>query len=241
MGGSREAHVVAGRRVQMDPRLRSAVDASLGWYEDLCALHGVGSVLTDGLWSALDTPPPLHSDAVVVEPEVTADQVLARLDGRDHCGVKDSFATMDLSGEGMQLLFSATWIHHEAKPDGRRDVPTGWATVTGADQLSEWTGRHDTRDVLLPPLLRRAHFRILARYVDDRIVAGAVARLGGGAVDVSNVYAVPGHDVDWAELAEVVGAFFPGRQLLGYERGDALAAALDGGFTPLGALRVWIR
>jgi hypothetical protein len=225
----------------MDPRLRGAVDASVGWYEDLCALHGVGSILVDGLWSAIGTPPPLHSDAVVVEPEVTADRVLARLEGRDRCGVKDSFATMDLVGEGMALLFSATWIHREPTPGGRPGVPAGWAPVTGADELSEWTGLHDTRDVLLPPLLRRAHFRILAKRVGDRIVAGAVARLGSGAVDVSNVYAVPGYRVDWAELAEVAGTFFPGRPLVGYERGDALAAALEGGFTPLGELRVWVR
>jgi hypothetical protein len=225
----------------MDARLRSAVDASVGWYEDLCALHGVGSSLVDGLWSTLDPPPPLHSDAVVVEPEVTADRVLARLDGREHCGVKDSFATMDLAGEGMELLFSATWIHREAARGRRPGAPAGWVTVTRAEQLSEWTGHHDTRDVLLPPLLRRAHFSILARYVDDRIVAGAVARLGSGAVDVSNVYAVPGHSVDWAELAEVVGSLFPGRYLVGYERGDALAAALDGGFAALGDLRVWVR
>ena len=197
--------------------------------------------MVDGLWSALDTPPPLHSDAVVVEPGVTADRVLARLDGRDRCGVKDSFATMDLAGLGMELLFSATWIHREPAPDRRPGAPAGWVPVTGADELSAWTGQHDTRDVLLPPLLRRAHFRILARYVDDHIVAGAIARLGSGTVDVSNVYAVPGHRVDWAELAEVVGAFFPGRQLVGYERGDALAAALDGGFVPLGELRVWVR
>jgi len=63
----------------------------------------------------------------------------------------------------------------------------------------------------------------------------------GGAVDVSNVYAVPGHRVDWAELAEVVDAVFPGRQLVGYERADALAAALEGGFVPVGELRVWVR
>jgi len=224
----------------MDPRLRSAVDASVGWYEDLCTLHGVGSVLTDGLWSALETPPPLHSDAVAVEPAVTADQVLARLDGRAHCGVKDSFATMDLSVEGMSLLFSATWIYRDS---GRheRGVPPGWEPVTSADELNAWTGNHDTGDVLLPPLLRRAHFRILARYVDDRIVSGAVARLGSGVVDVSNVYTVGGYQLDWAELAEAIGAYFPGRPLVGYERGDALNAARDGGFVPTGDLRVWLR
>lgn len=225
----------------MDPRLRGAVDASVGWYDDLCALHGVGSMLVDGLWSALDPPPPLHSDAVVVEPEVTADRVLARLDGREHCGVKDSFATLDLAGDGMSLLFAATWIHHEPGRYDKRKPPPGWVAVTGAAELAEWTSRHDTSAVLLPPLLRRAHFRVLARYADERLVAGAVARLGSGTVDVSNVWAVPGHRLDWAELAEVVESLFPDRQLVGYERGDALAAALDGGFVPVGDLRVWVR
>jgi hypothetical protein len=225
----------------MDPWLRRAVDANVGWYDDICALHGVGSILTDGLWSALDTPPPLHSDAVVVEPAVTADRVLARLDGRAHCGVKDSFARMDLSGEGMDLLFSATWVHRDSGRWQERGMPPGWAAVTTVGELAAWTGRHDTGGVLLPPLLERAHFRILARYVDDRIVAGAVARLGSGIVDVSNAYAVPRHHLNWAELAEAVGACFPGRPLVGYERGEALSAALDGGFVPTGELRVWVR
>ncbi|MEU8818741.1 hypothetical protein [Actinoplanes sp. NPDC048796] len=222
----------------MDPRLRSAVDASVGWYEDLCTLHGVGSVLSDGLWSALDPPPPLHSDAVAVEPEVTADRVLARLEGREHGGVKDSFAAMDLSGAGFGLLFSATWIHREA---ARPAASSEWSAVTTGPELAEWTSHHDTRDVLLPPLLRRAHFRILARRAGGHLVAGAVARLGSGTVDVSNVYAVPGHHVDWAELAAAVAVYFPDRPLVGYERGEPLSAARDGGFTPVGELRVWVR
>jgi hypothetical protein len=198
-------------------------------------------MLAEGLWSALDAPPPLHSDAVVVEPAVTADQVLTRLDGRTHGGVKDSFARMDLSGEGMSLLFSATWMWREGGPGREPGASAEWAAVTGPAELAEWTGLHDTRDVLLPPLLRRAHFRIMARYADGRIVAGAVARLGSGIVDVSNVYAVPGHRVDWAELADAIGTYFPDRPLVGYERGDALDAALDGGFLPTGELRVWVR
>jgi hypothetical protein len=55
------------------------------------------------------------------------------------------------------------------------------------------------------------------------------------------VYAVPGHTVDWAELTAVIGAEFPGRPLVGYERGDDLAAAVAGGFQPVGDLRVWVR
>ncbi len=51
----------------MDPRLRTALDASIGWYEDICALHGIATALHDGLWSAVGPPPALHSGVVVVE------------------------------------------------------------------------------------------------------------------------------------------------------------------------------
>lgn len=225
-----------------DARLRRAVDASVGWHEDIFALHGIGSMLEDGLWSSIGRPPPLHSDAVSVEPGVTADQVISRLDGREHAGFKDSFAAIDASDAGMHILFSATWIHREPdrQPPGSGRRP-GWSVVRSAEELARWTARHDTEAVLLPGLLRRGHFSILARYVDGEIVAGAVARLGVGVVDLSNVYAVPGQSVDWTELAAAVEARYPGRPMVGYESDDALRAAVAGGFEPVGDLRIWVR
>ncbi len=224
----------------MDPRLRSAVDASVGWYVDVCAVHGVGSILEDGMWSALAPPPRLHSDVVVVEPEVTAEQVLDRMRDRPHGGFKDSFATMD-APDGMELLFSGTWVHRESAQRSAGGAPSPWSAVSTAEELAEWTALHDTTGVLVPGLLQRANFRFLARYMSGRIVAGAVARLGSGVVDVSNVYAVPAWSVDWAELATAIAVHFPGRPLVGYERGDPLTAALDSGFVPTGELRVWVR
>ena len=226
--------------MRLDHRLRSAVDASVGWYEDITALHGIGSVLEDGLWRSTSPPPPLHSDAVVVEPAVSLARVMAAIEGREHAGFKDSFATIDASAE-MELLFSATWIHREPEPPSTDRGLHAWELVRDADELADWTAGHDTSDVLLPGLLERAHFAILARREGGEIVAGAVARLGSGSVDVSNVHAAPGRSVDWAELARAVGSIFPGRPLVGYERGDDVAAAIQGGFTPLGDLRVWVR
>jgi hypothetical protein len=82
---------------------------------------------------------------------------------------------------------------------------------------------------------------VLARYVDGGIVAGAVARLAGGVVDVSNTYAVPGNHLDWSELVDVVAGRFPGRALVGYTRGEELDAAVAAGFRAVGDLRVWLR
>ena len=224
---------------EIDPRLRQAVDANVAWYEDLCAMHGVGSRLDAGLWSSLVPPPPLHSDAVVVEPGVTADDVGRRLEGRDRAALKDSFAAIDAGDLGMDLLFSARWIHREApRPT---DGVSQWRTVSTRDELAAWTAGHDTAEVLIPSLLDRGHIAVLARHVDDRRTAGAVARLGSGVVDLSNVHALPGHAVDWEELAVAVGSLFPGRPQVGYERGDDLDAALAGGFDAVGELRVWAR
>ena len=227
-----------GEAAVVDPRLRACVDASVGWYEDLCALHGTATVLHDGLWSAVGPPPPLHSGVVVVEPGVTAGEVLDRMSSTAG-GVKDSFAEVDLGAHGWSLLFEASWLFRPPATE-RGAAPTGWTAVRSVEGLAAWTAGHDTAEVLLPGLLRLGHLVVLERQVDGVPVAGAVARLGSGTVDVSNVHATPGHQVDWSELAAVVGQLFPGRPLVGYERENDLAAALAGGFQTTGELRVWV-
>lgn len=221
----------------MDPRLRRAVDASIGWYEDIFALHGIGSELEAGLWAALGPPMPFHSAAVVVEPTVGAERVIERVAHLPHAAVKDSFATLDLAAAEMSVLFAGTWIHRESAAPGA----TSWRPVRTADGLAAWNAGWDTAEVLLPGLLDRAHFAILERVDDGDVNAGAVARLGSGVVDVSNVHALDGHAVDWAELATAIAALFPGRAVVGYEGGADLEAAISGGFDPVGELRIWVR
>ena len=222
----------------LDARLRTALDASIGWYEDLTALHGIASRIEHGLWMSLGTPPPLHSDVVTVEPDASSDAVNRALRDRPSWAFKDSFASLRPSGTDVDLLFGATWIHRPPSHTPK-SAPGVWMTVTDVAELGEW--HTDTADVLLPGILERGHFRVLARRSGGRIVAGAVARLGTGAVDLSNVHAHAGYEVDWGELAADVEAVFPDRPMVGYERGADLAGARSAGFEPVGELRVWVR
>jgi hypothetical protein len=226
----------------VDDRLRCAVDANVGWHKDICAMHGVESDLVDGLWWSRQAAPRLHSDAVVVETTVRVETIVGRLADRGQCAVKDSFASVDLSPYGFRVLFTAMWLHHRpTSPISNADAPTGWSVVTARRELEDWNRQHETADVLPPSLLGRAHFRVLAKRTRQHIVAGAVARFGSGVVDISNVFAIPGEQVDWAELGDVVHLLFPNRSLVGYESGDQLGAATSAGFTPVGPLRVWQR
>lgn len=220
--------------------LRAAVDASLSWYDALCALHGVPCGIEDDVWCAYAPPPPLHSTAKTVEPGARPDRALAAITGEG--SIADSFGAFDLSGEGYRLLFEAQWIFRPA-PDsafGSRLLAPGWSTVRTESELGAWTDRHDTAAVLLPALLQRSAFRLIARRDDHGYGAGAVLHLGTGVVDVSNVWSTS-EGLDWTELVSAAAALFPGRALVGYERGDALDQATTAGFTALGPQRVWIR
>lgn len=225
----------------VDPRLRRALDASLGWYEDIFALHGAETAIVDGVWRSAGPPPALHSDVVIVERNATTAALKEALAGRASWGYKDSFATLPPPGRSVELLFEATWIHREAPAEPRvLRQATAWRPLRTAEELARWNAGWDTTEVLVSGLMDMGHFAILGRFKADEIVAGAIARLGGGTVNLSNVHGVDGRTVDWEELVVAAGAVFPGRELVGYERGVDFESAISAGFEPVGPLRVWI-
>jgi hypothetical protein len=223
----------------VDPRLRAAVDANVGWYETLAAAHGLRTQLRDGFWIALGRPPRLHSDVMSVEPDARSEAFERAVADRDGWGFKDSFGTLEPTAPGVRLLFAATWIH--ATPPDRLTTPSGrWVRIRTDAELETWNVHADTDGVVLPTLLARGGFAVLERRTEEGVTAGAIARLGTGVVELSNVHGVHGATVDWAELTDAVAALFPGRPQVGYESGDDLAAAVSAGFEPVGQLRVWV-
>lgn len=221
----------------MDPRLRAAVDSSLAWYDALCALHGVGCVVEDGLWSATSAPPPLHSAVKTVEPGVDPARAARRARGLG--GVADSFGDLSLDAHGFGLLLEAQWIHRSADDRTVRGLAPGWSIVRTPELLAAWTARHDTTSVLLPGLLQRSAFAVLARDVEEGITAGVVLHGGTGVVSISNAWAVG--DLDpWPELVVNAASLWPGRDVVGYEWGADLDAAREVGFAAVGPQLVWV-
>lgn len=221
----------------MDTRLRIAIDSSLAWYDALCALHGVACRVEDGLWTVDGAPPPLHSAVKTLEPGIASVRVAALASSRG--GVADSFGDLSLDDHGFELLFAARWIHRAANDQPVRDLVDGWTLVSSAAELAVWTAHHDTAEVLLPGLLDRSCFQVLAQVADDELTAGAVLHAGTGAVSVSNVWSAHPEDV-WPELVHNASALWPARDLVGYERGTDLEAALAAGFADVGPQLVWV-
>jgi len=123
------ARLAARQNGRMDPRLRTAVDASRRWYDDVFALHGVPVRVEDGLWSALGTAPRWHSAVKTLEPAVETARVVRAVAALEHCAVADSFGDLEPERHGFQLLIDARWLHRDAVREAPVRLPEGWSVV----------------------------------------------------------------------------------------------------------------
>ena len=218
----------------------AGVRASLAWYEDVFAVHGIPARSDDALWWALAEPPPWHSAVKTLRPDVTSDRVLRAVEGFEHCSVADSYGTLDLAAAGFARLFTASWLHRESPPPAAT-LPDGWHVVTEPGELATWNVRHDYTGVLLPGFLGHPRFAVLARHAADGPVEGAVLHEADGTVELSNAWALGGSGEDVASMVACAAVLHPGRPLVGYAHGEELNHWLDAGFRVTGTHVVWLR
>lgn len=206
------------------------------WCDAVCRTHGLPGVLGPDSWVVPHRSPPRYPDVVTLRPDAD-DRFLERIDATGGASVKDSFATLDLTRHGFQVLFEAEWIHREAGGDAGAARPA--EAVTTPDDLSAWAAAHGVGEVFRPALLGDPRVTILAlRDRDGTIAGGAAVNRSARAAGVSNVF---GTTIPLDEVWRAVLAFLPDVPLVGYESGDDLDLVERLGFRRIGPLRVWLR
>jgi hypothetical protein len=222
--------------------LDAAVRNNADWCDAVCSAHGLCTDRDSAAWSSPSRAPMFYPDAVTLRPRLRAEHVLDRIDTAPGCSVKDSFADMDLSMAGFRVLFDAHWIAAPA-PAGRDDR---WEVMRDPQRLHEWerawADGGEPSGLFRPGLLEHADVEFIATRRHGQIVAGAVLNRSATVVGLSNVFSAA-EDVGrtWAGAIAAAAGFHPGLPIVGYERGHALAAALEQGFQTIGPLRVWLR
>jgi hypothetical protein len=83
---------------------------------------------------------------------------------------------------------------------------------------------------------------VLARFEDDRLVAGAVTRRSAAAIGLTNVFDLRGDlESAWRGGAATARARWGPMPVVGYDFGESLAAAHQARFTTAGELLVWAK
>jgi hypothetical protein len=198
------------------------------------------------VWTSNTRSPVLYPDAISLDPQTTVDEVLERVDRSPGCSIKDSFATLDAESHGFCTLFDAQWIVRE--PAQRLHPAQGmdWAVVNGTDEFvaweRAWRGQTGPVDVLRSSLLAVPSVTLLATFVGDEIVGGAILNRSSGVIGISNFFA-PDDSISemWQGFLAFTDTLFPAATLVGYESGGNLSAARKLGFVTAGPLQVWIK
>lgn len=242
----------------MDPSGARAEQAALNnalWCDAVCRAGGVPGAFYESLWLNLQRVPPFYPNAVTLTASGAAEQ-LARIDAlaaaRRSFSVKDSFAALDLTPVGMELLFEATWLWRDGGLPAPLPSGVAWAMVTGPAELDRWEAAWaglpagqpvDANErIFHPSLLVEPGVFLLSGMRDGEVVAVAAASLSGKVAGVSNVFSaqLPAADC-YAGVVGWLAGRFPSLPLVGYERGEDLAAARSAGFKEIGPLRVWAK
>ena len=213
--------------VRMD-LLAAAVRNNVAW----CDVVTPGVLAATGVWTTVGGPAPLFPDAVTLQQGVSAGDVARLVDDRPTCSVKDSYADVDLTPYGFEVLFAARWLAMPPPTGGADD----WSQVEDEGGLASWCAAAGV-PVLPVAVLRDAAVRVCARRRDGVITGGAIVNSSDDVVGVSNVF---GEDAR-PTVASMASSHFPQLPVVGYEHGADLDAALAAGFAALGPLRVWIR
>lgn len=220
---------------------RSALGArnNAHWCAAVARAHGIASTTDGGLWRAHAPTPPGYPEAVTLVPGLAAESVVSTLP-QGASSVKDSFADVDLAPFGFDVLFDARWIAREAlaAPDAAAD-DIRFDEVRTPAALLEWGRAHGNSEAFVAPLLDDAAVVLLGDRRGDDFVAGAVLNDSRDAVGVSNVFGPTA--AGYSAAVATSSARYPGRPVVGWERGDELDAARAAGFAEVGRLRVWVR
>ena len=229
--------------VPPDALLRAAVANNAAWCDAVCRSHGFPGEFTARTWLSPRHRLPFYPNAITLGPDVTAAEATASQDPSRPFAIKDSFARLDLAPHGLTLLFDATWIAVPVPAGG--DEPS-WDVVTSPGDLvrweAAWAGGGEVIGLFQRTLLDDPDCAVLACRQDGTQVGGAIAFTAGGVTGISNVFKSGIADGPlWAGAVRTIARVRPGLPIVGYERGEDLAAAQWAGFTILGSLRVWAR
>lgn len=217
--------------------MSEAAANNAAWCASMCRAHDIETSNDGRVWRGPVRTPLYYPDAVTLVPGLDAAEVIAGIDVSPGCSVKDSFADLDLSAHGFEVLFEAEWIGRPADAPLPGGDSLEWRATTDVTAWeSAWSGG-EAPGLFTPRLLDDPSVLIVeGRDHGDAVTAGAVLNRSGDVAGVSNVFG-DGFAGAVRAAADLLGP----APLVGYESGEDLDAALRVGFRSLGPLRVWLR
>jgi hypothetical protein len=199
----------------------------------VCRTQGKPGRFLPDIWVNAEEVPRFYPNAVTLThgeearaQQRSAVELLAASNLPGRWAVKDSFAALDLSRVGFEVLFDASWIS---------------SVMPAPGPSTDIVWQRETQSAAGLPF-DDPDFALFAGRRGFGVVAGGMFYRAEGVVGLTNVVAESSDAVAvWRSLILLAAQTFPRLPVVGYESGAELQAALDAGFELGDPLRVWVR
>lgn len=218
------------------------------WCDLVCQTHGVVTRTTAEAWVAAQRTPPFYPDLVTLVPDSPIAELLEQIDSSPGCSIKDSFASLDLTAGGFEVLFEAEWLVRSPTDVGALATSElDWQVVSTAEELGgwelDWAAPDRSAGIFRHELLQHSNVAVWACRTGDATCGGAIVNIDAGLAGLSNFWVRS--DVSPAEVLESLLArtttTYPGANLCTYASGQEGSLLKELGFSEVGPLRIWIK
>ncbi|MDP5277187.1 hypothetical protein [Chengkuizengella axinellae] len=224
----------------MNTLIDQAVKNNIAWCEIVCDSHGVAHTSKEHLWGVFSKAPKYYPELITKSKYSSVEDINNYINKVTVSSIKDSFANLNLSPLGFEILFNAKWIFHEGVHDSR-SLHDKWRVINTEKDLKKWTISSGLVDIIKPDILNENSVKIFM-YEQNNAVCGFIANLSANVVGVSNVFTTDHANEElWLDIPDIISTEFPGFPIVGYEHNENLIAANSAGWRSIGSLRVWIR
>jgi len=114
-----------------------AVLNNIDWCHIVCVTHGIVGISKANIWGLHSKAPTFYPEVITSNKYATIEEVKYFIENGKVASIKDSYANLDLTPLGFDILFEAEWIFHESVSDFEL-IQTNWRIVTAEEDFKKW-------------------------------------------------------------------------------------------------------
>ncbi|WP_397536515.1 hypothetical protein [Rummeliibacillus pycnus] len=223
----------------MRSKIDRAVLNNIAWCQIVCVTHGIVGISKENIWGLHSKAPTFYPEVIISDKRATIEEVKYFIENGKVSSIKDSYANLNLTLLGFDILFDAEWIVHEPVLDFE-PIQKNWRIIASEKDFKKWTDASGLENVIKSELLKQPDVKIFICETKAGI-SGFIANLSESVVGISNVFSVGDEEKKlWKDIPNIISKEFPKLLMVGYEHNSSLIVAKSSGWEAIGPLRVWI-
>lgn len=237
--------------------LFKAIKNNAKWCDLITKGHGKPGDFESGLWRNTNQVPLFYPNIITLDQKTSEAQkdiidTITSINPKDNWAIKDSYARLELEGDGFFELFESHWFYRSSEIDLPNISAENFQIVkieTDSDLL-RWEKAWSKYQPITPvegsifpkSILSKPDVVVLASIRGDEFISGLIANKTDDVIGISNLFGLSLFEREkMLPLLGIIWQSLGRNSFVGYESIEDIERAVELDFEAIGALKVWMK